>query len=178
MSDQAFVGEIFIFGCNFAPQGYALCAGQLLAISTNTALFSLLGTTYGGNGTSTFALPDLRGRAAMHAGQGPGLTPRTLGEVSGEISVTLIANQMPIHTHPVQSNNSDGDQASPVNHVFAGPGADRDLVWYDPALSGTTVNMNVAAVAVVGGNQPHNNMMPYLGLNFCIAMNGIFPARN
>ena len=178
MSDQPFVGEMFIFGCNFAPLGYALCQGQLLSISSNTALFSLLGTTYGGNGVTTFGLPDLRGRAAMHVGQGPGLSPYSLGQVSGTNTVTLTANQMPVHTHAVQSNNGDGTLNSPVNNVFAGPGADRDLYWYDPALAGTTVNMNVAAVSAAGSNQPHNNMMPYLGLNFCIATTGIYPSRN
>ncbi len=156
----------------------ALCNGQILAIAQNTALFSIFGTTYGGNGTANFALPDLRGRAPIGFGQGPGLSDYSLGEISGQENVTLIQTEMPVHNHAVQSNNGDGTQASPVNNYFAGPGADRDLFVYNAATSGGTTNMNPQAVGIAGGSQPHNNMQPYQTVNYCIALQGIFPSRN
>jgi microcystin-dependent protein len=178
MSDEAYIGEIYIMGINFAPRGYALCNGQLISIAQNTALFSLLGTTYGGNGQTTFALPNLQGRMAVGQGQGPGLSPYVLGQQSGVPSVTLLSTQMPVHTHNVISNNGDGTQQSPNSNFFAGPGADRDLFWYNAATAGPAANMSAAAVSLAGGSQPHNNMMPYQVLNFCIATQGIFPSRN
>lgn len=179
MAINPFIGEIIIAGFNFAPVGFALCDGQILSIASNTALFSILGTTYGGNGTTNFALPDLRGRTGIGFGQGPGLSNYGLGQVSGTENVTLIQSQMPAHNHAVQSNSGDGTQVSPVNNYFAGPGADRDLFWYNAATTPpTTVNMNPNAVGLSGGNQPHNNMQPYQVVNFCIAIQGIFPARN
>ena len=178
MASQPFLAEVIIGGFNFSPRGYAFCNGQILSISQNTALFALLGTTYGGNGTSTFALPDFRGRAVLSAGQSPGLNNYTLGELGGVTNETLLSSQMPIHNHNVQSNNGDGDQNSPIGNFFAGPGADRDLVWYNTALTGGTANMAPTAVGFAGSNQPHNNLQPYLVLNYCIALQGIFPARN
>jgi microcystin-dependent protein len=178
MATSPFIGEIIIGGFNFAPVGYTLCNGQLLSIAQNTALFSILGTTYGGNGTTNFGLPDLRGRAANGMGQGPGLSNYQLGQASGTENVTLTIQQIPAHNHSVNSNNGDGTAATPVNNFFAGPGADRDLYWYNAANTGSTVNMNPASVGNAGNNQPHNNIMPYQVLNFCIAVQGIFPSRN
>jgi microcystin-dependent protein len=178
MATEPFIGEIIIVGFTFAPRGYALCSGQTLAISTNTALFSLLGTTYGGNGQTTFALPNLQGRIAVGAGQGPGLSSYQLGQVSGLPNVTLQSTQMPSHTHTIQGNGGDGTQSSPIGNFFAGPGADRDLFAYNAGTTGGTVNMNPTAVSMNGGSQPHNNMMPHLTLNYCIALQGIFPSRN
>jgi microcystin-dependent protein len=167
-----------IFGFNFAPVGYATCSGQILPIAQNTALFSILGTTYGGNGQTTFALPDLSSRAANGMGQGPGLSNYSLGQVSGEVSVTLNSTQMAAHNHLVNCNNSDGDKSSPVSNFFAGPSADKDLVSYNNGAAGNPSNMAATAVGITGSGQPHNNLMPYLGVNFCIALQGIFPARN
>jgi microcystin-dependent protein len=172
MTDQ-FVAEIRIFPFNFAPAGWAICAGQLLPLSQNTALFSLLGTTYGGDGKSTFGLPDLQGRAPMQAGQGPGLSVRNLGQTGGSESVQLLVSEIPSHTHVM--NGSGG----PAN--LQAPGADRVLgrannnVYLDTPAN--LVAMAPEALGTAGGGQPHNNMQPYLTLNFCIALQGIFPPR-
>lgn len=166
-----FVAEIRIFGFNFAPRGWAFCNGQLLPISQNTALFSLLGTTYGGNGKANFALPDLQGRTAMFYGQGPGLSYRDIGEVSGEETITLLQSEMPAHSHSYNGANDSGLQANPDGAVPA------RVNVYNSA-SATPGMMNVGAIAPAGGSQPHNNMQPYLGLNFCIALQGIFPPRS
>ncbi len=171
-----FVAEIRIFTGNFAPKGWAQCDGQLMPISQNTALFSLLGTTYGGDGKSTFALPDLQGCAPMQAGQGPGLSLRDLGETSGEQSVTLLQTEMPAHSHTVQAAPSGG-QASPVGNAWgAGQKGLGDL--YAPSVPASNVQMNPFATSIAGGNFPHNNMPPFLGLTFIIAQQGIFPARS
>lgn len=170
-----FVAEIRMFGCNFPPRGYAFCNGQLLPISQNTALFSLIGTFYGGNGTTVFGLPNLQGRAAMHPGQAPGLTPRFLGETGGEATVALLANQLPAHSHGViVAATADGaaDRANATGNVLAKP---TDSSY---AGSGATTLMNASGVTPTGQNVPHNNMQPYLAINFCIALQGIFPARN
>ena len=170
-----FVAEIRIFACNFAPAGWALCNGQLLPISQNTALFSLLGTNYGGDGKSTFALPDLQGNAPMFWGQGPGLTDRVLGETSGVAYVTLLESEMPVHTHSLMGSPDSADLPSPA--------PDRSLARSQPFIykqpSGAAPAQPLAhnAVATAGGSQPHNNMMPYLTLNFCIALQGVYPAR-
>jgi microcystin-dependent protein len=169
-----FVAEIRIFPFNFAPKGWAFCDGQLLPISQNTALFSLLGTTYGGDGKSTFALPDLQGNAPMHPGQGPGLSLHDLGETGGSETVTLLQTEIPAHSHTLMAQNQPGQLNAPA--------ADRSLsrsnggdAWKQPpqVLSA----MAFQALAPAGGDQPHNNMMPYLTLNFCIAMQGVFPPR-
>ena len=167
-----FVAEIRIFGFNFAPTGWALCNGQILPISQNTALFSLLGTTYGGNGQSTFALPDMQDNAPMHPGQGPGLSLHDLGETGGEPFVTLLESEMPAHSHGLLASQSDGNDTSPANELTAsGIGISAF------AVPGAVVQLSPNALPPAGGSLPHNNMMPYLTLNFCIALQGIFPAR-
>jgi microcystin-dependent protein len=179
---EPFIGEIHMFAGNFAPRGWALCNGQLLSISQNTALFSILGTTYGGNGVTTFALPDLRGRVPMHAGQGPGLSDRILGEASGEESNTLSLAAMPQHIHQVNPACSaeDGDQSAAKNNFPASPlstsgGAAVNAYTASPSPNTAMGGTNSAPV---GGSQPHNNLQPYLVVNFIIALQGIFPSRN
>ncbi len=175
MSDP-FVAEIRIFGCNYPPKNWAQCNGQLLPIAQNTALFSLLGTTYGGNGQTNFALPNLQGRAALNAGQGPGLSNYFLGDTSGQSSVSLQTAQMPAHNHLPAATASDGTSSSPSGNGFAVPSADRDAQAYTDNI--LPVQMSPSALSPTGGSQPHNNMMPYLVMNFCICLFGIFPARN
>jgi len=166
-----FVAEIRIVGCNFAPKGWAQCNGQILPISQNTALFSLLGTTYGGNGTTNFALPNLQGATPMHAGQGPGLTLRDLGETGGEPSVTLLASEIPSHTHTLNGTTAAATTGAPAGlKVAAGPG-----IYAAP--NADTGAMAAQALAPSGGSQPHNNRQPYLGLMFIIALQGVFPPR-
>jgi len=172
---QPFIGQIITAGFNFAPRGYATCDGQILSIAQNTALFSLLGTTYGGNGTSTFALPDLRGRVPIHQGQGPGLTPRTMGELSGSENVTLISSQMPAHNHTVGALSTNGNLKSPTNNIPANVQGTSTNIY---SASNADTTMNPQMLGITGGSQPHNNMQPYLVINFCIALVGIFPSRN
>jgi len=167
---EPFIGSIILFAGNFAPRGYAFCDGQLLPISQNTAIFSILGTTYGGNGQTTFALPDLRGRVPVHVGAGPGLSPVVLGETSGAETITLTQGQMPQHNHMVAASNGAATGSRPANNFPANGGA------YAATSDGTT--MNVAMVQNAGGSQPHENRQPYLGLSFIIALQGIFPSRN
>lgn len=173
MSDP-FVAEIRIFGFNFAPKGWAFCDGQLLPISQNTALFSLVGTFYGGDGKSTFALPDLQGSAPMHPGQGPGLSERFLGEQSGTEFVTLLESEMPLHTHNVNAagNFDIGDSNVATNNIMA-----KSVSGFAYIPSGNLTQLSDEALTIVGGDLPHNNMQPYLTLNFCIALQGVFPAR-
>ena len=172
---EPFVGQIIIAGFNFAPVDYATCDGQILSIAQNQALFALLGTTYGGNGVSTFGLPDLRGRVPIHMGQGPGLTNRTLGEVSGEENHTLTSSQMPQHTHTQQAVAGAANRRDPTGALLA---EDPTLkgAYYSSTAANTT--MNATAIALAGGNQPHNNLQPYVVLNYSIAIFGIFPSRN
>ena len=165
---EPFLGEIRILGFNFAPRGWAMCAGQILSIAQNTALFSLLGTTYGGNGTQTFALPDLRGRVPLSVGQGPGLSNYDQGEVSGTETVTLTTGQMPGHGHLAGASNGAASATRPNGNFPAGGGA------YAAASDGST--LNAAFVQSAGGSQPHSNLQPLLVLNFCIALQGIFPS--
>src|SRR5437867_2513830 len=165
-----FVAEIRMFGCNFAPRGWAFCAGQLLPISQNTALFSLLGTTYGGDGKSTFALPNMQGNAPMFWGQGPGLSLHDLGEESGSETVTLLQSEIPIHTHTMQGGFSQADLTGPTAlSVFtrSTPGN-----AYMTNSTQNLVQMNPQMLSVAGSSFPHNNMQPYLTLNFCIALQG------
>jgi microcystin-dependent protein len=172
-----FVAEIRIFPFNFAPKGWAFCDGQLLPISQNTALFSLLGTTYGGDGKSTFALPDLQGSAPMHPGQGSGLSLHDLGEQGGTESVTLLVTEMPAHQHGVgRAANVSGDSIVPTNCVWAMSGAGRGAAALYIA-GPPTGKVNPFSLTPTGGGLPHNNMQPYLTLNFCIALQGVFPAR-
>jgi microcystin-dependent protein len=176
MADQ-FVGEIRIVPFDFAPLGWALCNGQLLAISQNTALFSLIGTYYGGNGTSTFALPNLQGSAPMNQGNGIGLTPRIMGEVGGETAVTLLISQMPAHTHTAK-NAAVSNEGTPGPTATFGGGGRGKAPAYAPAAPQNAAQFMQRAVSLTGGNQPHNNMPPYLTLNFVIALQGIFPPRS
>jgi microcystin-dependent protein len=171
-----FLAEIDIVPFNFAPRGWAFCNGQLLPISQNTALFSLLGTTYGGNGTSNFALPNLEGSAALQQGTGPGLSPWDLGETGGEPTITLINSTLPSHTHPLMDEEGAGDQTDPTGNSFAeGKRGKFATDLYGPAPNGGSAGTSLSAA---GGGQPHNNMPPYLVFSFIIAMQGIFPARS
>ncbi|MFN8531780.1 MAG: tail fiber protein [Anaerolineae bacterium] len=169
-----FVAEIRMFAGNFAPAHWASCDGQILPISQNTALFSLLGTYYGGNGRSTFGLPNLQGSAPMGAGQGPGLTDRFLGEQSGTPTVTLIQTEIPVHSHPIRSSQGFPDS----DRIQAGtaPGAFGTDALYNTAI-GTSTTMSPQALTVTGSSQPHNNMQPYLTVFFIIALQGVFPPR-
>lgn len=170
MSDP-FVAEIRIFAGNFAPKGWATCDGQILPLSQNTALFSLLGTTYGGDGKSNFALPNLQGRAGLHFGQGPGLTQRLLGESGGSQTIALQQTQIPAHTHSLQAVNDLADSSNPGGSLARAV----NLRPYVAATPNTA--MSPQAVGVAGGSQPHNNLQPYLVLLFIIALQGIFPPR-
>ncbi len=174
MSDP-FLGEIRLFPYNFAPRGWAFCNGQIMAISQNTALFSLLGTTYGGNGTTNFALPDLRSRLAVSSGQGPGLSNYTLGQQSGTETVTLLSAQMPTHVHTVSpaANDAPAGVTRPGGAVMARV----STAIYASAGDGSTT-MASSTTSSVGGNLPHSNIQPLLALNYCIALQGIFPSRN
>ena len=167
-----FVAEIRIFPFNFAPKGWAWCDGQLMPLSQNTALFSLLGTTYGGNGKSNFALPDLQGRAPMHPGQGPGLSLHDLGETGGSETVTLLESEIPAHSHAFRASQADGIGQTPAAEMLAtGIG----IGQYAPP--GPLVALSANALAPAGGDQPHNNLQPYLTFYFCIALQGVFPPR-
>jgi microcystin-dependent protein len=186
---EPFVGQIQPFGFNFAPRGWAKCDGQLLPISSNSALFSLLGTTYGGDGRTTFGLPDLRGRVPMHAGSGPGLSTRQIGQKSGAENVTLTESQMPAHNHggtvevtgTVQCNPGDGNADSPAGNTIAKVARTNQFISAGPSspMHDNTVtasgNFNTSNA---GGSQPHNNMQPFLVVNYCIALVGIFPSRD
>src|SRR5881227_680953 len=162
-----FVAEIRIFPFNFAPKGWAFCDGQLLPLSQNTALFSLLGTTYGGDGKSNFALPDMQGSAPMHPGQGPGLSLHDLGETGGSETVSLLESEISSHSHPLMSLGAPGNRTSPVGNSIARASAGNA---YFPQAGATLAAMADQALAPAGGDQPHNNMQPYLTLNFCIAL--------
>jgi microcystin-dependent protein len=174
MSDQ-FVAEIRIFPFNFPPTGWAFCDGQLMPISQNTALFSLLGTTYGGDGKSTFALPDMQGNAPMQPGQGQGLSLRDLGEMSGVESITLLTSEIPIHTHQLRANFNTADVNDPSPARSLARSGTGFLYQSDSSTNLTT--MAFQGLPPAGGGLPHNNMQPYLTLNFCIALQGIFPQR-
>ena len=169
-----FVAEIRIYPFNFAPKGWAFCNGQLLPLSQNTALFSLLGTTYGGDGKSNFALPNMQGNAPMHPGQGPGLSLHDLGETGGSDTVTLLESEIPSHSHTVQSApaNLPANLDVPTNNSF-GKSAQGNAYVAPP----TQVQLSSQTIAPAGGSLPHNNLMPYLTLNFCIALQGVFPPR-
>ncbi|MHC0442579.1 phage tail protein [Flavobacterium sp. 3-210] len=196
--NDIFLGSIMAFGFDFAPRGWATCSGQIIAISQNTALFALLGTTYGGNGQTTFALPDLRGRSMVGVGQGPGLSPIVLGEVSGTENTTLTINNMPMHNHQINAgtganqvnlatsalaytggtNSNETDSGS----NYLGAAGATPNIYCEP--TGTTVKVGGIAstiggsTAIAGGSQPFAIRNPYLGTNFCIAMEGVFPPRS
>ena len=170
---EPFVGEIRMFAGNFAPRGWSYCDGQLLAVTQNDALFSLLGTIYGGDGRTTFGLPDLRGRIPVHAGSGPGLSPRKLGAKGGAENVTVTANQLPSHTHAAQATTGVGSSTNPSGLLPARSAAGDTYV---DDFSATT--MNPAAISNTGGSQRHTNLMPFLCVHFIIALFGIYPSRN
>jgi microcystin-dependent protein len=166
-----FVGEIYIVPYNFAPSGFAFCDGQILSIAQNAALFSLLGTTYGGDGISTFALPDLQGRTPISSGQGPGLSLRDLGESGGAAAVTLAASEMPPHAHSLTTSPAPADRSNARANYLAVPP--------DPTYSSAASDTSLAnALLPAGSGQPHNNLSPYLVLNFVIALQGVFPSRS
>lgn len=176
-----FLGEIRMVGFNFAPTGWALCNGQLLAISQNAALFSLLGTTFGGNGQTTFGLPNMQSRVPIHQGQGTGLSPYTMGQMAGNESITLIVSQIPAHNHLMNVNNGNSNQTNPTNNLLAvtNNNDSRALVQYptysNAASTGTLAN---GAISMTGGSTPHPNIQPYLVVNFIIALQGVFPSRS
>ena len=177
---EPYLGEIKMFGGNFAPAGWALCNGQLLSIQQNAALFSLLGTTYGGDGIQTFGLPNYMGTAPMHWGTGLGLTPRVIGEIGGNESVSLIQSQMPQHNHLINASTTVATQVLPTNFILAqsvdaGVGGTPSN-FIEPASANTT--LAATAVSMAGGSTPHNNMQPYLAVSFIIALVGVFPSRN
>ena len=170
---EPFVGEIRMFAGNFAPRSWAFCDGQLLAVSQNDALFSLLGTIYGGDGRTTFGLPDLRGRIPIHAGSGPGLSPRNLGAEGGSEKNTLTVNQLPPHTHAIKASSAAGTQNNPGGEFL---GASPNVRLF---RSGTPNSaLNATSISNVGGNQSHSNLMPFLCIHFIIALFGIYPSRH
>ena len=170
---EPFVGEIRIFAGNFAPRGWAFCDGQLLAVSQNDALFSLLGTIHGGDGRTTFGLPDMRGRIPIHAGSGPGLSPRTLGTKAGAEKVTVTINQLPPHTHNIRTSTAAGTENNPAGEFL---GASPNVRLFRPATPNSS--LNAASISSVGGSQSHSNLMPFLCVHFIISLFGIYPSRN
>jgi microcystin-dependent protein len=177
---EPFLGEIRMVGWNFAANGWALCNGQVMSISQNTALFSLLGTTYGGDGVRTFALPNLQGRVPIHQGAGPGLSPYTIGEIAGSENITLLTNQMPQHNHLVAVSNQPGAVADPTNATLAqgNSGSGRTPVPVSDYVASTvTGSLAPTTISIAGGSQPHSNIQPFLCINFIIALVGIFPSR-
>jgi len=172
MADQ-FLGEIRTFAGNFAPAGWALCQGQLLAIAENDALFTLIGTTYGGDGQTTFALPNLASRIPIHQGTGPGLTPRTMGEADGNETVTLSAQQMPAHNHAAIGSSTGANKLSPVGSFWSTDPGGNTAAYSNAAGS----QMAGAAIGNTGGGQPHDNVQPFLVINYIIALEGIFPSQ-
>jgi microcystin-dependent protein len=174
MPATPFVGEISIFGFNFNPRGWEFCNGQLLPIAQYDVLFALIGTTYGGDGQTTFAVPDLRSRMPVHFGQGPGLSNHQIGEQAGVENVTVVPNQLPVHNHTYNAVSDAGNVSTPAGAYLANTGAlDKEY-----KITGAVVPMNANAIGPAGGNQPHNNNQPYATLNYCIAFEGIFPSRN
>ncbi|NJN46233.1 MAG: phage tail protein [Candidatus Competibacteraceae bacterium] len=170
---EPFLAEVRIVGFNFAPRGWAFCDGQILPINQNQSLYSLLGTTYGGDGRTSFALPDLRGRTPIHVGRSNGGADHRLGQKSGEETHTLAANEMPQHDHMLRASSTDANTGTPTNHVLARsttPEAYRD--------TSSLAAMQAGSITNVGGGQAHENMQPYIALNFCIALQGLFPSRN
>jgi len=177
MSTDAMIGTIALFAGNFAPRGYALCQGQILAISSNTALFSILGTTYGGNGQTTFALPDLRSRGPIGAGSGPGLSPIDLGQQAGAQSVTLLTSNLPPHNHMVNCDNNASTATTPGGNI-PGLAGDRATTLTIYSNAAPNAQMNPQTCGMTGGSAPFSNVDPLLGLNFIICIEGIFPSRN
>jgi microcystin-dependent protein len=172
---EPFLGEIRTFAFNFAPVGWAQCDGQILPIDQNAALFALLGTFYGGNGIQTFALPDLRSRVGVHVGRGNGLSPYNIGDVGGQEGVTLTEGELPAHTHLAGGNQGGGNSLVPTECVWSADASGGSAPYSNAAPN---VNMSPNAIGITGSNFAHENRQPYLALNYCIAMQGIFPSRN
>ncbi len=175
---EPFLGSIMPIGFNFAPRGWAFCQGQILPINQNQSLYSLLGTTYGGDGRTTFALPDLRGRASIHMGTGPGLSPRNLGSRGGHETITLTQGQLPSHRHLMNVRKEDGNIRNPKNDILAASktaSGENVNTYSDQAADGT---LQPDAISLTGGGQAHSNLDPYLTINFVIALVGLFPSRN
>jgi len=175
-ASEPFVGEIMMFGGNFCPRGWANADGQLLPINQNQALFSLLGTTYGGDGRTTLGLPDLRGRVPLHIGQGPGLTDRRQGNKGGEENHALTIAEMPQHQHALNASKGGANQESPTGNLLANQS--RKSRIYAPSSADPLTPMNASAIGAAGSSRPHNNMQPFLGVRFCIALQGVYPSRN
>jgi microcystin-dependent protein len=183
---EPYLGQIELYGFNFAPRGWAICAGQIIPIQQNTALFSILGTNYGGNGTTTFGLPNLQGRGAVGAGQGPGLSDYQQGQTGGATSVTLQINELPAHSHAFNTTSVAGSTTTAAGNQLGlsqvgggkGGGSTITAAIYSPNASKATTGLAPQSISFNGGGQPHNNMQPYLVLNYCIAMAGVFPPRN
>jgi len=173
---EPFIAEIRMCGYNFAPRNYAFCNGQIQGIAQNTALFSLLGTTYGGNGTTTFGLPNLQGRSPLHPGQGPGLSLRDLGEFGGSETVTLITAELPAHSHAALGDATAGGDPSPTNHTWGRKAARTPKALY--AAGPPTTSMSGSSLGTAGGSQPHNNLAPFMAISFIIAIFGAYPSRN
>lgn len=172
--DQPFLGMIALFGFNFAPQGWAFCNGQLLPIAQNSAIFALLGTTYGGDGRTTFALPNLQGRVPIHFGQGPGTSQYQIGQAGGSETTTLLAQNLPSHNHPLNAVSETGETSDPTGAFLGNTGAlDKEY-----RTSGTGVVMNAGAIGMTGSNQPVSIVQSFLAVNYCIALQGIFPSRD
>ncbi len=171
---EVYIGMVFLFAGNFAPVGFALCQGQLLAINTNTALFSILGTSYGGDGVRTFGLPNLQGRMAIGAGQGQGLSPYVIGATGGRESITLLTQNMPQHNHLLMGDGvGNGKEFPGPNHVIGASPTDKMY-----SANAPTTNMNIQSISQAGGSQPFASLPPYLALNYIIATTGLFPSRN
>ncbi len=183
---EAYLGEIFMGGWNFSPRGFAFCSGQLVSISQNTALFSLLGTNFGGDGVQTFGLPDLRGRAPIHWGQGPGLSQYVIGQQWGTEYVTLAQSQIPAHNHSMVVNKTAGTTSIPATNTYlaagpvtgSGPNATSLNTFTTDGTSANLTTLAPASTSLYGGSQPHSNIQPSLSVTFVIAMQGIFPSRN
>lgn len=176
---QPFIGQIKLFAFPFNPRGYATCSGQTLAINTNQALFSILGTTYGGNGVTTFQLPDLRSRVPIHWGTGPGLSPYALGQPSGAENVTLTTQQIPQHNHAFMASTASATRRPVVGSTFADDNAPGSIDFLAPNTPTTSfVSLAPNSIGNTGGNAPHSNIQPYSATNYCIALQGVFPSRN
>lgn len=173
---EPFLGQITMFAGNYAPRNWAYCDGQILDTSQQDTLFSLIGTNYGGNGTTTFALPDMRGRVPIHQGTGPGLSQRLIGEKGGSERVTLSVNQIPFHNHPLQASTQNANSNAPTGNVLAKPENENNKIFDNNSNTYTTMDSD--AVSFSGGSKAHSNIAPYLGVHFIIALVGIYPSRN
>ena len=177
---EPFIAEVRMWGCNFAPRGWAFCDGQLIAISSNTALFSIIGTIYGGDGRTTMGLPNLTDKSPMQQGRGPGLSNRTIGQFGGANEVTLTEAQIPTHDHVVRGVSEGGSSATPTNELFMGQDKSgrQENISYLSTETVTNTNLAQQAIGAEGAGQPHENRQPFLGVNFCIALQGVFPSRS